>query len=114
MEFLRRTSELRGDGYTPGELSRLVRKGDLTRIRRGCYGPAQTESPDPSEQHRRLVRATFPLVAPDAVASHASAAVVHGLPLFATTLTLVQLTRAEIPGGKARSAIKLHAASLDA
>jgi len=34
--------------------------------------------------------------------------------LFATTLTLVQLTRAEIPGGKARSAIQLHAASLDA
>jgi hypothetical protein len=39
--------------------------------------------------------------------------VVHGLPLFATTLTRVQLTRAEIPGGKARSAIQLHAASLD-
>ncbi|HKF89513.1 MAG TPA: type IV toxin-antitoxin system AbiEi family antitoxin domain-containing protein, partial [Propionibacteriaceae bacterium] len=114
MEFLRRTSELRDDGYTPGELSRLVRTGDLTRIRRGCYGPAQTESPDPIEQHHRLVRATFPLVAPDAVVSHVSAAVLHGLPLFATPLIRVQLTRAEIPGGKARSAIQLHAASLDA
>ena len=114
MEFLRRTSELRDDGYTPGELSRLVRTGDLTRIRRGCYGPAQTESPDPIEQHHRLVRATFPLVAPDAVVSHVSGAVLHGLPLFATPLIRVQLSRAEIPGGKARSAIQLHAASLDA
>jgi len=34
--------------------------------------------------------------------------------LFATPLIRVQLTRAEIPGGKARSAIQLHAASLDA
>src|SRR5829696_743623 len=113
MEFLRRTSELRDVGYTAGELSRLVRKGDLTRIRRGAYGPPATESLDPMEQHRRLVRATFPLLAPDAVVSHTSAAALHGLPLFATTLTRMQLTRAEIPGGKARSAIQLHAASLD-
>ena len=114
MELLRRTSELRDVGYTPGELSRLVRKGDLTRIRRGAYGPPATESLDPIEQHRRLVRATFPLLAPDAVVSHTSAAVLHGLPLFATSMRRVQLTRGDIPGGKARSAIQLHAAPLDA
>jgi hypothetical protein len=115
VEFLRRTSELRDAGYTPGELSRLVRKGDLTRIRRGCYGPAvPTESLDSIEQHRRLVHATFPLLALGAVVSHTSAAVLHGVPLFATTLTRVQLTRDQIPGGKARSATQLHAAALDA
>jgi predicted transcriptional regulator of viral defense system len=113
MEFLRRASDLRDVGYTPGELSRLVTRGDLTRIRRGCYGPAATEPLDSIEQHRGLVHATFPLLAPDAVVSHTSAAVLHGLPLLATTLTRVQLTRDEIPGGKARSAIQLHAASLD-
>lgn len=114
MESLRRTSELRDLGYTPGELSRLVRNGDLTRIRRGAYGPPATESLDPIEQHRRLVCATFPLLAPDAVASHTSAAVLHGVPLFAAALTRVQLTRGEIPGGKMRSAIQLHAAPLGA
>ena len=114
MELLRRTSELRGLGYTPGELSRLVRKGDLTRVRRGAYGSPAPEAPDPIEQHRRLVRATFPVLARDAVASHASAAVLHGVPLFAASLARVQVTRGEIPGGKMRSVIQLHAAPLDA
>ena len=64
-------------------------------------------------RHLRLVEATCLLNAGDAVVSHLSAAVVHGLPL-ASTVSRVQLTRSGAAGGKVRGAVHLYATTLDA
>jgi hypothetical protein len=55
----------------------------------------------------------MPLVAAGSVVSHLSAAVVHGLPVFADQLDHVQLTRDDVAGGKRRGRLHLHAAPLD-
>jgi hypothetical protein len=72
------------------------------------------ETADATVAHSRRIRATIPLIAPDAVISHLSAAVIHGLALIAPSLSRVQVTRSEVPGGKARSALEIHAAPLPA
>jgi predicted transcriptional regulator of viral defense system len=68
-------------GRSDGELGRLVRAGQLSRLRRGAYVdqvlPAGTEA-----VHRLLVEATVAGLRRPAVVSHQSAAVLHGLPLW--------------------------------
>jgi hypothetical protein len=53
------------------------------------------------------------LLTREAVVSHTSAALLHGLPVFSGGLGRVQLTRAGSPGGKNRGHISMHAAPLD-
>lgn len=110
MSSIRLTRDLVLEGYSHNELARQTRTGLLNHVRRGAYDTAHTD--DQAVRHFRLVEATVPLVAPDAVVSHLSAAVVHGLPVFTTQLTRVQLTRANIPGGKNRGGIHVYAAPL--
>ncbi len=100
-------------GYTSNELARQSRSGELIRLRRGAYVSEVEAEPEGAARHLRLVEATVPLAAPDAVVSHVSAAVLHGLPVFSGRLDRVQLTRTSVPGGKKRGGIHLHAAPLD-
>ena len=114
MHALRNTRDLRLAGFTDGELSRLVRRGELVRVRRGTYGPPLTGTADATVAYSRRIRATIPLIASDAVISHLSAAVIHGLALVVPSLSRVQVTRPEVPGGKTRSGLEIHAAPLPA
>jgi hypothetical protein len=79
-------------GRSDGELGRLVRAGQLSRLRRGAYVdqvlPAGTEA-----VHRLLVEATVAGLRRPAVVSHQSAAVLHGLPLWDAPLDRVHVTR---------------------
>lgn len=92
---------------TSAELVRLERRGELVRLRRGSYLRVADHPLDPVERHRRLVEATLPVVADDAVVSHLSAAVLHGLPVWRERLTQVQVTRR--PPGTARRRGFVHA-----
>jgi hypothetical protein len=112
VQNLRLIGDLRRDGYSPGELSRLVRQGRLLRLRRGAYAASDGEPLDAIAAHRRLIAATVPTLVSNAVISHASAALLHGLPAFRVRLDRVQLTRPDVPGGKRRPGIDLHAAPL--
>lgn len=86
----------------------MARSGELVRLRRGAY--ARSLETDEAVRHRQLVVATLPLVAPDAVLSHRSAVVLHGLPTFGN-LERVQLTCAT-GSGKRRGYVHLHVAPL--
>ena len=104
MEPIRLTRELRDQGLTYGEIRRLSVAGDLRRLRRGAYANPALETlrtPDPRASHLELLRATLRQSAPETVASHLSAAAVHGLPLWTAVLGRAQLTRNR-PGGLKR------------
>jgi len=112
MATVRLTRDLLAEGFTHGELARRTRSGDLVRLRRGAYASMPADDLGGAAQHLRVVEATVRLTAPDAVVSHVSAAVAHGLPVFADQLERVQLTRADVPGGKKRALLQLHATPL--
>jgi len=107
------TRELLAAGFSPSELARLARSGELVRLRRGAYRPASDIEPDAEMRHRQLLAATVPLLAPDAVLSHRSAAVVLGLPLV-SELGRVEVTRSSVGSGKRRGSVHLRAAPLPA
>jgi len=110
MSTVRLTRDLLVDGYTHDELARKARAGELTRIRRGAYdGEGKQEL---ELRHLRLVEATVQLTAASAVVSHLSAAIAHGLPVVATSLKRVQLTRSDVAGGRDRGGVHLYSAPL--
>lgn len=99
------TSDLTAAGYSATELARMGRAGELVHLRRGAWLP---EAPDDeATRHRLLIQVTLAMTV-DGVVSHASAAVLHGLPTFGE-LTQVHLTRAS-GRGKRRGYVHLHVA----
>jgi very-short-patch-repair endonuclease len=87
-------------GYSDSEIRLRVRQGRWLRLSRDVYvepggWPAEEQ---PWERARRLhilmTRAVVDRMGPDAVVSHQSAAVLHGLPTWGLDLSRVHLTRA--------------------
>lgn len=91
----------------------MLRDGSLHAIRRGAYVTDASE--DPAAQHALLVRAAMAELSPDAVVSHVSAAVLHGLRVWGVPLDRVTVTRARRrSGARAGSRVHVHCAPLDA
>jgi hypothetical protein len=114
MDQIWTTGELRERGFSAAELSRRVRTGELARLRRGAYELPIVE--DRAEgvilRHRRLIHATTPQLGPGAVVSHASAAVLHGLPVWPSAVARVQVTRDRSNGARRRSVLQVYGAAL--
>lgn len=73
--------DLLAAGLTDDELRTLCRRRLLATLRPGAYVPAlDTRLDDPVARYALAARAAVPKVAPDAVLSHLSAAVLHGVP----------------------------------
>lgn len=107
--FLR--SRLLATGWSPAEVRRLLRVGELTSVRRGGYvtGPL----PDlPVERHRLAITAARTQLAGDAVMSHLSAAVLHGIPVWGLPWWRVHVTRARSTGGRRGRLVHVHTAPL--
>jgi hypothetical protein len=100
---LRRTAVVAG--WSDDELARMVRSGELARVRRGAY-VAGGRPTDRAVAHALLVRATVAGLRRPAAVSHQSAAVLHGLPLWNTPLDRVHVTRR--PGAWHDSGRVLH------
>lgn len=101
-------------GVTDDELRRRRRTGSLTTIECGAY----VESDDPRlrdrvARHALLVGAAVPRVATDAVVSHISAAVLHGLPIWNLPLAVVHVTRPRRTGGLRTGRLHVHTAPLE-
>ena len=79
-------------GWSDDELGRLVRAGELNRLRRGAYVDSVLPA-DAAARHRLLIRATVAGLRRPAVVSHQSAAVLHELPLWDVALDRVHVTR---------------------
>ena len=112
MNDIRFTTDLLAEGWTATEIARLERLGELKRIRRGAYEPPPGSELGHRELHRRLIAATIRQTPVEAVLSHMSAAVLHGLPIWPSHLARVHLTRDQRGGGKIRRYTHLHVAPL--
>lgn len=113
MSELKFSKDLAADGFTYPEMARMARSGQLERIRRGAYVLPSDDERQAGMAHRLLIEATVGQSCPDAVVSHQSAAVLHGLPIWTNTLKRVHLTRGRGRGGKIRSYVHLHVTRLE-
>lgn len=97
-------------GHDDAEIRRLRRRGDWLVLQRGAY---LTSAPaGPREEHLLAVRATLAGLRVAAIVSHASAAAVHGLPLWRVPLGQVHITR-QPPARSARETrLRSHVARL--
>lgn len=100
-------------GYSDTEIRRLRRNGTWTSVRRGSYLPTGEVTPlDRVQRHELLIRSTVPVLRLPAVVSHASAAVLLGIPLWSTHLGLVQVTRPRPANGGKSGSLLCHTAAL--
>lgn len=83
-------------GVGSSDVARLMRHGTVVRVRRGAYRPGGPLKPE--DEYRALIEATWPLLGTGAVLSHASAGVLHGLPIPYRLFSRVHVTR-DRPGG---------------
>jgi hypothetical protein len=105
--------DLLAAGMSSGEIQRERRCGSLLSIRRGAYvRPEDERLRRDEDRHRLLVLATVRRLAEGSVVSHASAAVMHGLPLWDVALDRVQVTRDASSGGRAGAVVRRHTAPL--
>jgi hypothetical protein len=103
--------ELLAAGFSDDELRRLVRAGLLAPVRRGVY--VQGGVPDDAvARHALHTAAAMAELADDAVVSHASAAVLHGLPVWGVRLDRVTVTRYRRSGGRCGVLVHVHTAAL--
>jgi very-short-patch-repair endonuclease/predicted transcriptional regulator of viral defense system len=112
-------AEWREAGITENRLKTLARSGSLVRVRRGVYAtrPAiDYAAVNPRRGHALQLAAVGSAVGRDAVASHHSAALIHGVDLLSQPRDTVTLTR---PPAKRTSRLRsdgivFHAAELPA
>ena len=112
MTTVRLSKDLVEQGYSYMELARMARKAELVRVRRGAYADPEP-SLDPRVAHLRLLEATVAQSAQESVVSHASAAVLHDLPIGTEHLDRVHLTRDRAGQGKIRRYVQVHGSALD-
>lgn len=103
---------LRAEGFPDHEVLRMLNTGGLTPVRRGAYVigglPAEAEL-----RHALRVQAAVDHLADEAIVSHVSSAVLHGLPVWGIRLDTVQVTRARRTGGRCGTQVHVYAAPLD-
>ena len=99
------------DGWSDDELARARRSGELARIRRGAYVDGHLP-PAVTDRHRLLVQATLAGLRRDAVVSHESAAVLHGLPTWGLRLGRVHVTRRPPASSDVTRTLRCHVARL--
>lgn len=114
MSVVKLSRDLAEQGYTYAELARMTRDAQLVRVRRGAYAAASEGPLDPRVAHLRLLEATTAQSSSDLVVSHASAAVLHSLPIGHDQLDRVHLTQDRNGQGRIRRYVHLHGAVLAA
>ena len=112
MTPVRLSKDLAEQGYSYAEMARMTRDAELVRVRRGAYAPPDESALDPRVAHLRLLEATVGQSSGESVVSHASAAVLHGLPIGHDQLGRVHLTRDRPGHGKVRRYVQVHGLSL--
>lgn len=107
-------SGLLAAGWEPSEVRRLRDTARLMPLRRGAYAAPDPQLSDPRVLHEARVRAAVQAMSDQAVVSHVSAAVLHGLELWRPDLSRVHLTRDRGRGGRIGADVHVTPAPLDA
>ncbi|MGF7124191.1 MULTISPECIES: hypothetical protein [unclassified Rhodococcus (in: high G+C Gram-positive bacteria)] len=103
-------SDALGRGFTDHELRAARRSRELLAVRPGAYvRAADLARLDSVAQHRLAVLAAASSC-PDAVVSHVSAAVLHGIAVWAVPLRRVHSTLDRASGGKITTRRHVHVA----
>lgn len=112
------TAEWRAAGITVNQLRSLIRSGQLVRVRIGVYATRRavmSAERDPRRGRALQVAAAIAAVGRDSVASHHSAAVMHGIDLLNHPRQLITLTRSPSrPSRPREDGIHFHAAEVPA
>lgn len=101
------TAQLRAVDIDEMATERLVRAGDIVRLRRGLFVSGAVWRAATPEVRLALCTRGVLRERPDAAASHASAAVVHGLPLWGAGTSTVDVICAS-PRRRSRGGLRLH------
>ena len=109
---LHRAVNLRAAGYGEDDVRRLVRSGVLVPVRRGAYVERERAPDDGAARHALLLRAGLAELGAGAVASHVSAAVLHGLPTWGLPLDRAHVTFDRPSGGRLDARVHVHTAPL--
>jgi hypothetical protein len=100
------------DAHTAGliarDLSKLVRSGTFRRLRRGLYARAAAWPNRPDEQHIALTSALLDQQDGRWAASHHSAALLHGLPVWGCPLGEVHMVPVQSSRRGRSSAVMMH------
>lgn len=101
--------ELLDSGLTDRELARLVRSGELHRLRRGAF----TAGPDwraaaADARHAMLARAVLLQARTDVVLGHISALPEYGAPTWGLPLDVVHLIRKDRRAGRKERGVRQH------
>lgn len=81
-------------GMADPAIRTLCRNGDWSTIKRGAYfGTRELDTMTKEERHRLMIEASRSVLDPGTVLSHASAAILHGLPAYRVELGAVHVTR---------------------
>lgn len=109
-----RRSTLVHAGFSDDELRAQVRTGRIERPARGVYGkPIKGTEPHETERERYLRRSVaHAMTTPSSVASHLSAAAIHGMAFARAPLTTVHLTRPGVSGGRRTPNLWIHTARI--
>ena len=94
---------LRSQGLDSHEIRRMRQRGGLpAQCGAGAYVEDRPDDQTVEAGHRELIFATVPQLDDGAIVSHASAAVLHGLPTWTTAVARVHVTRGDRSGGGRR------------
>lgn len=103
-----------GDGFSDGEIKRMIRNKEWHPLRRGGYYPTKSlKELTNEERHELLVHASLAGLKKPAVVSHCSAAVLLGIPLWSVSLDVAHLTR-QSPSHQSQSKfLRVHATAME-
>lgn len=105
--------ELIAEGYTDRQIRARVKSGELAWVRHGSYVSGDLwRSLSAVDRHRVLVRAVLRRAHPTAVATHASAAVERGAPVWGVNLDEVHVTRTDGVPGRREAGVVHHRGKL--
>lgn len=109
---IKTSQQLMSDGLYFDHLAASRKQGTgVERLRRGVFLIDETVSQH--ERHRLMVQSTVPILAGGAVVSHASAAVMHGLPVLDSWLGSVWVTELSRTGTHKRAWLHSFHGALD-
>ena len=102
-------SELLESGLTDRELARMVRAGDLHRLRRGAFTTGtQWEAAGAAARHAMLARAVLKQARTDVVLSHVSALPEYDAPTWGLPLDVVHVIRKDKRAGRKERGVRQH------